>query len=176
MTYQIDQSNKIEQTERDTVIAISNELKLTFILKRQDKRLLQKIFKIRGKKNFFPYITFAALLALLLKEVAPVEKVIIDREYIGYENLIHQHIIQYLKHLGFYRHLAIEFKQIGKTSPAHSLAAEVTVKGKRADRKVALAKLTGLIFSNKKDRESETDRGSLNFGLVTDDRRSSRSK
>lgn len=44
MQYQIDQSGKIEQTERHTVVACINGKKASVLLNRKEKRVLQKMF------------------------------------------------------------------------------------------------------------------------------------
>lgn len=46
MSYQIDQSRKIEQTNKDTVLAISNGRTFTVLLRARDKRLLQSIYRV----------------------------------------------------------------------------------------------------------------------------------
>ena len=66
--YQIDQSGKIEQTERNPVIALTNGKNLVLVLKAKSKRLIWEVFKNGGRKNLFPYLVFAAMLALVLKE------------------------------------------------------------------------------------------------------------
>lgn len=43
--YKADQSGKIEQTNKNTVVAISNGKKFTVLLKAKDKRLLQDLFR-----------------------------------------------------------------------------------------------------------------------------------
>ena len=155
MKYEIDQSNKIEQTERDTVIAISNDIKMTILLKRQHKRILQTTFRRHGRQRFFAYLTFSALVALLLKRAKPIHKVTIDQEYQGHEDLIIQKISFYLGRLKVNESPKIEFARIGKTSPAHKLAANITLRGKKANFIVKTEFLTKLIFNNKKDRESK---------------------
>jgi len=61
MTYQIDQSGKIEQTEKYTVLALSNENHFAVILSAKNKRRLQEMFRILGAPRLFIDYVFAAL-------------------------------------------------------------------------------------------------------------------
>lgn len=65
MSYQIDQSGKIEQTSKVTVIALSNSKQASIILKAKDKRDLQGIFRQAGKPKVFTIQVFSALTYLL---------------------------------------------------------------------------------------------------------------
>jgi len=49
MVYEIDQSGKIEDTSKDTVLCISNGYYLSVKLKAKTKRQLQKIFRKNGQ-------------------------------------------------------------------------------------------------------------------------------
>ncbi len=44
MQIEVDQSGKIEQTSYDTVLALTNGVSYTILLKKKDKRALEKIF------------------------------------------------------------------------------------------------------------------------------------
>ena len=125
MKYQIDQSGKIEQTNRNTVIACAGKVEMTILLKKKEKRKLQQVFKQTDNLKVFPYLTFAALLALLIKQLKPKEKIIIDKEYFGHEKLIQDKIETYLVELGKSFLPQIEFGHVGKLSDAHSLAYKV---------------------------------------------------
>ena len=67
MKCQIDQSNKIEQTEKDTVIALANGIKFTIMIRSKDKRIIQNEFRLRGKPRNFIVFTFSVLLGLIYK-------------------------------------------------------------------------------------------------------------
>lgn len=136
---QIDQSGKIEQTERNTVIACTNGAEITVLLKKREKRKLQKIFKMADAQKLFAYLTFAALLAILIKEVNPKFKIVVDREYVGHEDLIKEKMTLFLQHLGTAMMPPVEFGHVGKLSPAHNLAHQVAV-GKKAPTLIADAK------------------------------------
>lgn len=152
---EVDQSNKIEQTERNTVLALSNDVSVTILLHRKDKRLLQEIFKRTGHSRFFPYFIFSALLAILLKEVLPKNKVRVDHEYGFYEQLILERTHAYLKLLGVKSRVEVEFGHVGKTSKVHGLASDVSVRGKKATIVAKLEEVLKLVFSNEKDQDPE---------------------
>lgn len=125
MRYQIDQSGKIEQTERHTVLACTNDTNMTILLKKREKRKLQRFFKIVELQKVFPYLTFAALVALLLKKLKPNFKITIDREYSGHEVFIEEKVIVYLEQLGITTLPPIRFGHVGKLSAAHTFAYQV---------------------------------------------------
>lgn len=125
ITYQIDQSGKIEQTNRNTVIACTGDVEMTILLKKREKRKLQQVFKQTDNLKVFPYLIFAALLAILIKNLKPRKKIIIDKEYFGHEELIEDKIKAYLVELGESSLPQIEFGHVGKLSDAHNLAYRV---------------------------------------------------
>ncbi len=148
--YQIDQSGKIEQTERQTVIACTNGTQITILLKKGEKRKLQKIFKTMDMYKFFSYLTFAALLALLIKELKPKHKIIIDKEYFGHENLIEEKVMVYLKQLRETYSFKIEFGHVGKLSAAHNLAYLVAIGKKKPNLVVDAREVIKVILGTKK--------------------------
>lgn len=150
MSYQIDQSGKIEQTERNTVIACINSQEITIFLKKSEKRKLQKVFISLEMKKFFSYLTFAALLALLIKKLKPKTKVIIDKEYFGHEELIEDKIKIYLEQLGEKSLPTIEWGHVGKASKAHNLAYLVAVAKRKPDLAVNAKELMEVILGTKK--------------------------
>lgn len=143
--YQIDQSGKIEQTDKNTIIVMCNGSITSVVFKKQSKRTLQELFKVNKKQRFFPYLTFSALLAILLKMKTPVNRVIIDHEYLNFENLILEKTNAYLKILGIKRHLHLRFGHIGKTSNAHNLASMVARKKLKPNKTVTLEEILKLL-------------------------------
>lgn len=53
MNIEIDQSGKIENTNKDTVIAFSDDTCGSILIKAVDKREIQKIFRDIGKSRIF---------------------------------------------------------------------------------------------------------------------------
>jgi arginine deiminase len=149
MKFEIDQSGKIEQTNLDTVIALSDDFQFAIIFKKRSKRALQVVFREQNKRRVFIFLTFAALIALVLKEAKLKKKVIIDLEYAGHQDILKKQIIDYLKILKI-DPPEMEFKEIGKNSPAHKLAVLVGNRKKKVDKIVKLEEVTEMVFSHKK--------------------------
>ena len=142
---QIDQSGKVEQTNKNTIIVMCNGSITSVIFKKQSKRILQELFKTNKKKRFFPYLTFSALLAILLTIKIPANRVTIDHEYLSYENLILERTNAYLKILGIKQLLPLQFGHVGKTSNAHNLASKVAKKKLKPDKIVTLEEILKLL-------------------------------
>lgn len=66
MVIEIDQSEKIEYTHKNTVVAFSNGISGSIIIKSKEKRKIQEIFRKAGKPKIFVYDLFAALIFILL--------------------------------------------------------------------------------------------------------------
>ena len=151
MVYQIDQSGKIEQTSLHTVLAFSNHQQVSILFSKQNKRILLAFFKKQGKIKVFTVLTFAALLAILLKITSPVRhKIIIDHEYLSYEAYIKERLLIYLHILKLKQLPIIEFGHVGKTTRAHCYAAEVAHKKKKANKVIRLEEILNLIFGAQK--------------------------
>lgn len=148
--YQIDQSGKIEQTDKNTILVMCNGSITSIVFKKQSKRILQQLFKTNKRQRFFPYLAFSALLAILLKIKTPTNKVIIDHEYLNFESLILERASAYLKILGIKRHLHLQFGHVGKTSNAHNLASMVTKKKLKPSKTVTLEEILKLLHEELK--------------------------
>lgn len=113
--YEVDQSNKVEQTWKDTVLALSNDSEFTLLLRARDKRVIQEQFRLRGEPRNFILFTFSALLVFLLKNTKPTTLVTVDLEYKDSENIIHDRLINYSRLLKFdLNKVPVVFKSIGK--------------------------------------------------------------
>lgn len=59
MTYQIDQSGKIEQTAQDTILAYANSTEYALRIPKKLKRKIQELFRVNGIGNQ-PKVHYAA--------------------------------------------------------------------------------------------------------------------
>lgn len=151
MKFQIDQSGKIEQTNKDTVLAISNGKKFSILLKARDKRLLQDIYRIFfNKQRQFIYEVFSALLYILISNVKPQTRVIFDKEYPGQESLIKLLLLKFYDEQGKTAPANIGFGLVGKTSPAHELSYKVFKKKQKASKITTFEEITEIIFQEKR--------------------------
>ncbi len=131
MKVEIDQSGRIEETNRDTVVAFSNEKQFSIRIPARVKRQLLEAFRRRGKPGTFKYKTFALGVSVLIQKSKIYTKnlsLIIDNEYQGHENSIRDIIRSNLD-----PKLEIEFESIGKKSKAHYVAYGVFIKRREAD-------------------------------------------
>jgi len=120
MKVEIDQSGRIEETNRDTIIAFSNEKQFSVQIPAKVKRQLLEAFRRWGKPKTFKYRTFALGVSILLQKSGISAKnlsLIIDNEYPGHENSIKDIIRS-----KFDPKIEIDFESIGKKSKAHYAA------------------------------------------------------
>ena len=136
MNVEIDQSNKIEQTSKDTIIGLSNDRTFTILINRKIKRKLQEEFRKQGKPRLFVYRTFIAGTVLLLKyaQFNNLIKVIIDKEYFGKEKMLKSMFLEMWSRY-FEKIPEISFERIGKKSNAHNISYW-TMKGKYEPNKI----------------------------------------
>ena len=67
MKIYIDQSGKIEDTAKPTVLAFSNRTSGSIIIRAIEKRKLQNIYRKAGKPKTFIVQVFASMVYLLIK-------------------------------------------------------------------------------------------------------------
>jgi len=124
MKYQIDQSGKIEQTEKTTVLAAVNGEPKAIVLPAKEKRRLQELFRRVGAPALFVDTTFATMLYLLIQDlIKKTTNFIIDIEYPGRTKVIEDMISRLTP-----KKLTISWKLIGKASKAHDFAYKVYCK------------------------------------------------
>lgn len=147
MRVEVDQSGKIESTNKPTIVCFSDSESKSILIKAKDKRQLQQIFRKAGKPKMFVVQTFSCLIYWLLKDfLSKVDQVIIDREYPGYENLIKSYLVQLAKHDSKdFSSDKIYFAEIGRKSPAH-LKAYQDYRRKKADIKIEAEDILGLVL------------------------------
>jgi hypothetical protein len=153
MKVEVDQSGKVEQTNFDTIVALSNERNISIRLTKQSKRELLIYFRERRKEFLFPYVTFSILVALVIKSYKPTHTVTIDTEYMGHEALIKKCILLCLKHWKITTKTPIEFGFVGKSSPAHEVAAKVMNKKISPSFVVSIRDIVQIVVDTKIDRE-----------------------
>lgn len=152
MQPEVDQSGKIEETHRDTIIAASNSTSIALRIKASTKRSLQRKFRSIGKPRLFVYRTFAACVFLLLKRFrSRVNTIVIDREYPGKEALIADMLSEMFSEKQEDAP-TVTFHLIGKNSPAHERAYATFTGALAADGELSAKEI--LEVAMKKDRES----------------------
>ncbi len=147
MKVEIDQSIKIEQTNKDTIIGLSNDKTFTVLIKRQVKRKLQEEFRRKGKPRLFVCRTFIAGVVLLLKyaQLKNLSRITIDIEYRGQEKLLKSIFLEMWSRY-FEEIPDIEFRGIGRGSRAHNISY-LTMKGRcKADKEIALDTIRRLVL------------------------------
>lgn len=129
MKIEIDQSIRIEQLNRDTVIGLGGlQLQYAAVVPRKLKRHYKEEFRRRGiSRQFAPTIFAAAIAATLEQQGANIAALVIDTEYSSYELLI-ENVIQ-----SKFPTLQVEFRQIGRSSPAHLVAYAVFRRRRKSD-------------------------------------------
>jgi len=148
MRYRIDQSGKIENTSKATVVAFSNDTSKAVLVRARTKRQLQEMFRRRGKIRLFIYRIFAALIFLLIKdELSHIKQIVIDTEYPGKEKLIERILLEYIG-LHQLEAPAIYFQRVGNKSKVHYTAYDVFVGKKKPDKVVKLEELQKLAIKN----------------------------
>ncbi len=135
MRIEIDQSGKLEDTHKPTVVGFSNSTSKTVIILATEKQKLQKFFRNIGKPNVYRYKTFAIMIFLLL-EHKHLSQIIIDTEYVGQEAVIKNYLLELFRKTrkNLLKNVII-FKQIGKKSQAHIVSYNA-YRTKKADLKI----------------------------------------
>lgn len=153
MAFEIDQSGKVEDTSKVTVVSIANGTLFTLSISAKDKRIVQRKYREAGRPKIYTLQLFSILVFILLKKskIKPLKSVIIDREYKGQEDLIKSFIIQLsTKQKLDLSPQEIYFSEIGKRSNAHKIAIEGFRKGK-IDHKATLKEVLSFVtLLNKK--------------------------
>lgn len=131
----VDQSGKVEDTSKPTVVAFSNGISGSIFLAAREKRKLQRFFRKLGKPRLFAYKVFATLTFILIRNhTRKLDRIIIDPEYPGYEEVIRNWIWELLrKHRSRFSRNGIVFQSIGKRSRAHIIAHRVFNKLREPD-------------------------------------------
>lgn len=132
MKYQIDQSGKIEQTNKNTVIAFSNGKQRAVLIPRKVKRQIQEAFRKQGSTKLFIYQLFSAGIYFLIKDFKHEETIIVDLEYPNKDKIISQMLCRLLISHSKPAH-KFHFARIGNRPRAHYAAKNVFNGKKKAD-------------------------------------------
>ena len=145
MKVEIDQSNKVEKTSRDTIIGIAGGGKIfSVVIESGVKKKLQEEFRRRGKPRLFVYRTFIAGVALALKySGVRVTEIVIDIEYAGQDRLLRSIFLEMWSQLST-RIPIVTFVNIGKKSAAHAVSYETMKKNREPDRILRFGELLKL--------------------------------
>ncbi|TSC93002.1 MAG: Uncharacterized protein CEN91_319, partial [Candidatus Berkelbacteria bacterium Licking1014_85] len=119
MQIEIDQSGKIENTEKHTYIAYSNNTHYCLKISSVEKRKLQKHFRSIGKPRKYVLFSFAAMIILLIERIKGKELIIIiDKEYSGKDSQLKDLLTHLSPRL---KNQTLSIRSIGKKSNAHLL-------------------------------------------------------
>ena len=139
MKIEIDQSGKIEDTNRDTVIAYANGQSRSIIITGKTKRRLQETYRQTGQPRLFVIKTFSVAIFLLVKsDLRKLSEIVIDEEYSGHESVIEATLKELF---GDQHDPSVVFHRIGKGSKAHDLALKVFQGKIRADERLNFDKI-----------------------------------
>lgn len=153
MTIEIDQSGKIEETNRDTILAFSNGKSKTIKISAKNKRRLQEIFRQIGRPKDFIISVFTVAIFLLIKDdIKQINQIIIDIEYPSYEKLITRILEKIFLDKKVNNLPDILFSLVGRESRSHIKAITVFRKKQKVDNLLTYQELYREIFSNKNRR------------------------
>jgi len=121
----VDQSGKVEDTSKNTVLAFSNKINGSILIKAVEKRKLLRMFREQNRPKIFTFQLFSILIyELLVKYKIKNHIVCIDIEYPGQNDLIKSYVIQLVnkfKGIEITNH-DIHFVLVGKQSNVHKIA------------------------------------------------------
>ena len=137
MHIEIDQSGKVEETNRITVIAFSNHITRAVVIPAAVKRECIEYLRRQGRnKQTFVFQIFAAGIFCLIEEyLHQLEHVAIDTEYPGRDGDIKGMLLNAILRVeSDFPKQRISFKQVGKKSGCHFKAYGVFTGRQKADR------------------------------------------
>lgn len=148
MVIEVDQSNKIERTNKDTILAFSDGDCFCILIPANTKRLAIDFLRMQKSRKTAYLQIFAACLFILLRSVLVkgAEDIIIDTEYTGHEATIKSIILRHAYNEGVsIDKKKITFAQVGKGSRSHKIAWRVQRGQSAPDYVVTLEELTRLL-------------------------------
>lgn len=133
---EIDQSGKIEQTNLDTAVALTNGTSYTIFIDKREKRIIERSLRKKNKPQVQSPIIFAVVLALTIFESKIEKLILIDTEYPSYDRLIKRKIIEILTKMTVKNIPTIKFGFVGKESKSDYLASKTRLKKIKANKKI----------------------------------------
>ncbi|MEK7526178.1 MAG: hypothetical protein AAB546_01720 [Patescibacteria group bacterium] len=140
MKYQIDQSGKIENTSKDTIVAYSNGEQYSVLVSKKIKRQVQELFRLIGMPRLYVYILFSCSVYMLIKKFKIQHNFTIDIEYPGKEKLLKNLLTCFLESNKKPNH-NIRFARIGNHPKVHYAAYNVYTKKEKPNVKITLWEL-----------------------------------
>ncbi|OGG73828.1 hypothetical protein A3A40_02310, partial [Candidatus Kaiserbacteria bacterium RIFCSPLOWO2_01_FULL_54_20] len=126
--FEVDISIKIEDFNRDTVVAIANdEHSFTIEISRKIKQALRDSIRARYPREFAPAVYAAGIVEALKRMDSRVHELVVDLDYYG-----HDDVIARIVRSAFPR-IMLSFNRVGKKSLAHHAAYGVYINKKAAD-------------------------------------------
>jgi hypothetical protein len=150
MQVEVDQSGKVEATQKPTVLALANGMRYSIRISAKAKRIVlaeMEKRKPRRSRTQHRLRLFSILVFLLLKDhLGRMDHVIIDVEYTKRERSIKDWVMVLCKRHGItiYRDM-ISFRQVTRKSPAHDLAIKVYRGEVRPSREIEAEEVLELI-------------------------------
>jgi len=147
MKVEINQSNKIEQTNKDTIIGLADDKIFTVLIKAKIKRKLQEEFKKQGKPRLFVYRTFVAGIILVFRyaQLKNLSRVVIDEEYYGKDKLLKSIFLEMWSKY-FTEVPEVCFERIGKKAKVHNVCYFTMKRKYRPDRVISFKEIRYLVL------------------------------
>jgi hypothetical protein len=133
---EVDQSGRIEETNRDTVLAFANGRSYSILVPSAVKRECVRQLRAAGKspKQFYLKMFVAGLFILFRNHIKDINTIVIDLEYQGLQGTIRGILLNYLRTVvPDFPKDAIVFRSIGKRSPAHYKAFGTYLRKQKPD-------------------------------------------
>ncbi len=147
MHIEVDQSGRIEQTNTDTILALSNRMQRAVRIPAKVKREAIQILREEGvaPETYYLKIFCAGLFVLLKPVLGKAREILIDREYTSKDQTIKLFLLQMAKkeRVGL-RKATIVVGKIKHKSPAHDLAWSLRRKKTGEDKRISLEEIISL--------------------------------
>ncbi len=152
MSYQIDQSGKIEQTAKHTYVALANGKTIIIKISATEKRKVIDVIKeLQLPHKTYVYQIFASLVFLLIKD-EKLHEVLIDTEYYGHHASIKEKLTQLFERFEKSQPI-IHFGFVGKKSTAHLAAIEAFREQRNVTITVKAEEILRLLYSNQRTKK-----------------------